>query len=65
MCPYCNYPGLLMNIYFNEIIGDDFEEYIKNHKPKIDIRPEWRTKDPVEFFRAAYPEYFDYKDYNL
>ena len=65
LCPFCDYPGALMNLYFDDIGGKGFYDYMKNNPPKINLRPEWREKEPVEFFKAAYPEWFEIKKYNL
>lgn len=65
MCPFCNYAGSLMNIDFEEIGGKNFKKYIENNPPKINLKNEWRRRDPIGFFKAAYPEFFDYEKYNL
>ena len=64
ICPNCSISDYLMDIDINELIGDDFIEYMKNHKFVNNIKRE-DYNNVIDYYKALYPLYFESKKYNL
>lgn len=63
-CPRCGNDDFIIDININELIGYDFIEYMKNNKPVNNIK-KIEYSDPISYYKALYPLYFDAKKYNL
>jgi len=63
ICPNCGGAGMLADVTPVDLDEyPDFIDYMKTHKPKKDVEKNNYTDNLENYYRDAYPEYFELSD---